>query len=75
MASVERMLGVASLEPAIDALRRDLAAEGRTIGGRKALGCTGKAALTRIAALCEANAAGWGGETNDGAEVPSWQVS
>lgn len=52
-ASVARLLGVSSLEPAFDALRADLAAEGRSLGGRKELGCKPKEAFTRLRLICE----------------------
>jgi hypothetical protein len=51
--SVSRLLGVPSFEPALAALREDLAVEGRSLGGRKELGIKGKEALARLRALAE----------------------
>ena len=55
-ASLLRLLGVPSLEPAFDALRADLAKDGRSLGGKKELGCTAKDGLARLATLCEEHA-------------------
>jgi len=52
-ASVCRLLGVSSLEPALDALRTALAADGRLLGGRKELGCKPKEALELLRTICE----------------------
>ena len=52
-AAVARLLGVESLEPALDALRAGLAAEGRSLGGRKEMGCKGKEGLQRLRRICE----------------------
>ena len=47
-ASLERLLGVASLGPAMNALHASLAQEGRSLGGRKAQGCSAKEAVAWI---------------------------
>jgi hypothetical protein len=56
-ATVERLLGGAAVEPAIQALRELLATEGRSLGGRKESGCKPKEALAKIRALCATRAA------------------
>ena len=51
--AVARLLGLETVEPALDALRAELHAEGRSLGGRKELGCKAKEAMLRLRALCE----------------------
>ena len=76
-ASVCRLLGVPSCEPAFDALRANLAAEGRSLGGQKELGCKPKEALERLRLVCveqmakEAAAAAAATAGSDGACTPS----
>lgn len=53
-AALERLLGGVPIEPAIEALRTQLCAEGRGLGGRKELGCKPREALTRLRKLAEA---------------------
>lgn len=54
-AAVERLLGGVPIEPAIQALRAELSAEGRTLGGRKEAGCKPKEALGRLRRLASAH--------------------
>ncbi|KOO37063.1 hypothetical protein Ctob_011021 [Chrysochromulina tobinii] len=64
-ASVCRLLGVPSCEPAFDALRANLAAEGRSLGGQKELGCKPKEALERLRLVCVEQMAKGGGTGAD----------
>ena len=50
---VARLLGIDSIEPALEALRAQLRAEGRSLGGRKEEGCKAKEAMARLRVLCE----------------------
>ena len=56
-ASVARLLGVRSVDPVIAALRSDLAAEGRSLGGRKEKACKGKDASAALRRVIERKAA------------------
>ena len=72
--AVCRLLGVPSLEPALNALRANLAAEGRSLGGRKELGCKPKEALERLRTICverKAKEEG-GGEATNEADLSLW---
>ncbi|KAL1523743.1 hypothetical protein AB1Y20_018671 [Prymnesium parvum] len=51
--SVERLLGISSLEPLLKALRDDLAQTGRSLGGRREKGCSPKEAIARLTELCD----------------------
>lgn len=64
--AVARLIGVESIEPAIEALRAELHAEGRSLGGRKELGCKAKEAMLRLRALAEDG----GGRSDDGRASP-----
>ena len=56
-ASVARLLGVRSVDPVIAALRSDIAAEGRSLGGRKEKACKGKDASAALRRVIERKAA------------------
>ena len=51
--AVARLLGIESIEPALEALRADLAADGKSLGGRKEAACKAKEAMLRLRTLCE----------------------
>ena len=54
--SAARLLGVPTIEPALAALRAELAAEGRSLGGRKEKACKAKDALERLGTICQRRA-------------------
>ena len=55
MESVARLMGVSTIEPALEALRGALAAEDRSLGGRKEQKCSAKDALATLRTLAEAH--------------------
>ena len=67
--SCQRLLGVGSIEPAVEALRAALAVEGRSLGGRKEAKCSAKEALGVLRTLADARACE-GGDV-DGAVGPT----
>lgn len=52
--SISRLLGVPTIAPVVDELKRSLAAEGLSLGGRKEKACKAKQAISRLRVLCDA---------------------
>lgn len=51
--AVARLLGINSIEPALEALRAALRADEKSLGGRREHGCKPKEALLRLRTICE----------------------
>ena len=69
---VARLLGIESIELALDALRADLAADGKSLGGRKEQACKAKEAMLRLRTLCEDG--GPADRPEDGRQTPDAEV-
>ena len=75
-AGIARLIGVASIDPALDALRTELALDGLSLGGRKEKACKGKEAMARLTAVAAASLTQHEGEEGEEARMWSalWEV-